>query len=107
MPNFLRFNLHPIEVEIKNGDELKAIHYESRVVVTDEDVFLYVNGNSGPEIGFTDRLEDFSGNAADGWTVQTSTGLTLNMTRSVGCGCGSSLKGYNPFPGIPFEKMLS
>lgn len=107
MPRFLRFNLFPLNVFVldSEGRETKA-HNASRVFVTDDEIISYVDGNSGPEVFFQDRLEDFSGDAVNGWTAQTSDGYTVNITRSTGCGCGSRLKGFNPFPGVPFERML-
>jgi hypothetical protein len=107
MPNFIRFNLFPLAVTVndKDGNPVQA-HNAARTIVTDDEVFVYVDGAQGPEVFFTDRLEDFEGNASDGWTVKTSEESSLTMTRSGGCGCGSRLKGYNPFPGIPYEKQI-
>lgn len=108
MPQYLRFNLFPLAVDVNNEQgHLINSYPNTRAIVTDEAVFVYTDGVNGPETSFTDRLEDFSGNATDGWTVNTTDGYTLSIKRSDGCGCGSRLKGYNPFPGVPFERMLS
>lgn len=106
MPQFIRFNLYPLETHVydKDGHPLQ-VNQNTRTVVTDDEVYVYVDDHSGPSIWFTDRLEDFSGDATNGWTVETSD-YTVKMKRSGGCGCGSRLKGYNPFPGLPFERMF-
>lgn len=106
MPQYLRFSLFPLSVEVlKDGNPIQ-MHLTTRTIVTDEEVYVYTDGANGPETVFVDRLEDFTGNATEGWTVETSDGYTLSIKRTEGCGCGSRLKGFNPFPGAPFERML-
>lgn len=108
MPQFIRFNLFPIAVDVTDSEGNPVInHTATRAIVTDDEVYIYADDTHGPSVIFNDRLEDFSGTAQNGWTALTSDGNTVNMTRSGGCGCGSRLKGYNPFPGLPFEKMPS
>lgn len=107
MPQFIRFNLFPLQTTISDadGNPVKS-HNATRTIVTDDEVFVYQDDTNGPSLFFHDRLEDFSGSATEGWTAETTDGYTVSIIRSSGCGCGSRLKGYNPFPGVPFEKML-
>lgn len=108
MPQFIRFNLFPVSVDVTDKDGNPVLHHNTtRGIVTDDEVLIYVDDANGPSVFFTDRLEAFSGNAQTGWTAETTDEYTVTMLRSNGCGCGSRLKGYNPFPGIPFEKMPS
>lgn len=104
MPQFIRFNLFPLHVTVTNSEGEQIFeNTATRTFVTDEDVLVYADGAQGPIVAFEDRLEDFTGNASNGWTVLTSEGNTVSISRSSGCGCGSRLKGFNPFPGVPFE----
>lgn len=105
MPNFIRFNLFPVSITVNDseGNPIKA-HNAARAFVTDDEVIVYVDDTNGPSVFYNDRLEDFSGDATVGWTVLTSEEHTLHLKRSGGCGCGSRLKGFNPFPGVPYEK---
>jgi hypothetical protein len=107
MPQFMRFSLFPLEVAVyAHGEELWS-HPKSRVVVTDDEVYAYIDDPAGKEkavIGFTDRINDFSGNAVDGWEVETVDGSIVSFRRSGGCSCGSRLKGFDPFPGLPWPE---
>ena len=107
MPQFLRFSLFPIHAEVVDGSGEKHYeHYKTRTIVTDDEVFVYIDGPSGQvEVGFTDRLIDFQGNAREGWTATTEDGYTVSLSRVSSCSCGSRLKGYNPFPGVPIQAM--
>ena len=106
MPQFIRFNLFPLAVDVTDKDgNLVQHHMTTRGIVTDDEVLIYIDDANGPSVFFTDRLEDFSGTAKTGWVAKTTDEYTVTMERSSGCGCGSRLKGFNPFPGLPFEKM--
>ena len=105
MANFLRFSLFPLQVTVTNeaGEETFQ-HYKARGIVTDDEVFVYIDGQNGSvETAFNDRLVDFTGEAKTGWTATTEDGDTVYFLRSSACSCGSRLKGFNPFPAVPME----
>lgn len=108
MAQFLRFSLFPLQVTVTdNAGEKTFEHYKSRIVVTDDEVYVYTDGQNGQvETAFNDRLLDFTGTAKTGWTATTEDGDTVSFIRSSACSCGSRLKGFNPFPGLPFEERL-
>ena len=105
MANFLRFSLFPLNTNITNSDGERIFdHQKNRVIITDDEVFVYIDGQNGKvETAFNDRLLDFSGDVRTGWTATTEDGFTVNITRSASCSCGSRLKGFNPFPAVPME----
>ncbi len=105
MPQFLRFSLFPLQINVMDENNEKTFeHYKSRVIVTDDEVFVYIDGQNGQvETAFNDRLIDFTGDAKTGWTATTEDGATVLMKRSAACSCGSRLKGFNPFPAVPME----
>lgn len=106
MPRFLRFNLYPLSTQVFDSDgNPQMANAATRNVVTDDEIYVYTDSSEGPAVWFTGRLDDFSGDATNGWTVETSEGQTVKFTRTTGCGCGSRLKGFNPFPGVPFGKV--
>lgn len=105
MPQFIRFSLFPLQINIADSNGEKVFeHYKSRAIVTDDEVFVYIDGQNGQvETAFNDRLLEFSGDAKTGWTATTEDGNVVHMMRSSSCSCGSRLKGFNPFPGVPVE----
>lgn len=108
MPQFVRFSLFPLEVTVTNSDdEVIHQHYKSRVVVTDDEIYAYIDDPTGQEkavVLYTDRINDAFGNAVEGWTAETVDGDTVTFRRSGGCSCGSRLKGFDPFPGLPWPE---
>lgn len=101
MPQFLRLDLFPAKVKVVSSDSVMTLA-TTRVVVTNDEAFVYADGASGVEERYSGRLEDFSGDVKQGWVVVLHDGTTLNVTRSGGCGCGSRLRGFRAFPGVPY-----
>lgn len=107
MPQFMRFSLFPLEITVTHDGEEVWSHHKSRVVVTDDEIFAYTDDPTGREkavVGYTDRINDFEGTAVTGWTVETAGGDIATFRRSGGCSCGSRLKGFDPFPGLPWPE---
>lgn len=96
MPAFIRVDLFPASVIV---DGVTA--YEpTRAIITDDSVIVYRDSSTGPEVAYSARLDDFSGRANIGYTALTSEGNSVQINRARGCGCGSRLRGFNPFPGV-------
>ena len=107
MANFIRFNLFPLSVHVIDADGNQVNeHPKARGIVTDDEVFVYVDSSDGPVVLYEERIDDFTGSAKTGWTVTTSDGHTVQFQRTQGCACGSRLKGFNPFPGVPYERNI-
>lgn len=105
MAEFLRFSLFPLHVVVTDEDGEQTLdHHKAKVVITDDEAYVYTDGPNGQiEVSVQDRLLDFSGDAKTGWIATTEDGLTINIERSRACSCGSRLKGFNPFPGVPLN----
>lgn len=71
----------------------------TRVIVTDEHVVVAKDGEKGPQIVFRETYETFlkaEKSDSDSFVV-TSSGKMLAFKKDRGCGCGSRLRGWNPY----------
>lgn len=96
MPSFIRLDLFPAEVLV-SGER----YTPSRCIVTDDAVHVYMDATGGPAEVYTARMDDFSGRRTIGYSVTTADGEEIAIARAKGCGCGSRLRGFNPFLGVP------
>jgi hypothetical protein len=94
-PAYIRLDLFPAEVV--------DFPYTTRVVVTDTEWFFYVDSPEGPTAGLSGELYDFEGTNTRGYTIVSPDGTRHYVRRSGGCGCGSRLRGFRPFPGVPIQ----
>jgi len=71
----------------------------TRVIVTDEQVIVAKDGHDGPQIVFQEKYETFipSEKSIEDSFVVTSSGKMLVFKKDTGCGCGSRLRGWNPY----------
>ena len=71
----------------------------TRVIVTDEMVIVAKDGPEGPQIVFREAYETFisSEKADEDSYVVTKTGKMLAFKKDRACGCGSRLRGWNPY----------
>ncbi len=71
----------------------------TRVIITDEQIVVAKDSPSGPQIVFQERYETFipSEKAIEDSFVVTSSGKMLAFKKDTGCGCGSRLRGWNPY----------
>lgn len=71
----------------------------TRVLITDTHIIVAKDGNSGPQIVFREAYETFipSKEANKDSFVVTSSGKMLAFKKDTGCGCGSRLRGWNPY----------
>ena len=87
--------------EMRSHPRMDETYYadKARVVVTDEIVMVAVDSSSGPMIIFRERYasHDKSNVASEDSYVVTETGKMLAFSRNDSCGCGSRLKGWNPY----------
>jgi len=71
----------------------------TRVIVTDEHIIVAKDGPEGPQIVFRETYETYipSKEAIQDSFVVTSSGKMLAFKKDTGCGCGSKLRGWNPY----------
>lgn len=103
---FIRLDLFPAFLQ---GDNLPdalpgGVLDEKRVIITDTYVLVFSDGPQGPQLLHTWPLLDFSGRNTTGWEVTTEQ-YTFRVNRSTGCGCGSRLRGFFPYQGVPYQPV--
>ena len=70
-----------------------------RVVVLNETVLIAVDSPEGPQLVFREKIvEMINEKGLD--RVKTESGKMLAFIKDTNCGCGSRLRGWNPFNGI-------
>lgn len=71
----------------------------TRVILTDQAIIVAKDSNDGPQIVFQERYEtvDISDNPKDDTKVVTVSGKMLAFKKDTNCGCGSRLRGWNPY----------
>lgn len=73
----------------------------TRVVVTPDTVMIAADSNTGPMLIFREKYDpgtsriDRTGRTAS--RVTTLTGKVIIFDKDVNCGCGSRLRGWNPY----------
>lgn len=97
MASFIRLDLFPASVTVNGTDEYSP----ARAIVTDDAVHVYMDAQGGPAEVYTARLDDFSGRRTTGYSAVASDGDNVQINRASGCGCGSRLRGFRPFAGVP------
>lgn len=101
-PTAIRLSLLPAQITVHDGDELLKRHPRARAIVSEDSVYAYIDTFDGPILDFEYRLEDFYGDNRVGFTAITPEGYTVHISRSEDCLCGSRLRGFDPFPGVPY-----
>jgi hypothetical protein len=104
---FIRLDLFPA---LLIGDNLPnarpgGVLDAKRVIVTDTHVLVFSDSPTGPELTHTWALVDIQGRNTIGWTIETDEGINFKVRRSTGCGCGTRLRGFSPYRGVPFQPI--
>jgi hypothetical protein len=78
----------------------------TRVIITDETILIAKDSPSGPQIVFQERYETFipSEKPIEDSFVVTASGKMLAFKKDTGCGCGSRLRGWNPYKTLNSSK---
>jgi hypothetical protein len=71
----------------------------TRVILTDKIIMVAKDGREGPQIVFQERYSevDASKDASKDSRVITESGKMLVFKKDTACGCGSKLRGWNPY----------
>lgn len=71
----------------------------TRVILTDEAIVVAKDGHQGPQIVFQERYAtvDISKSPKEDTRVVTVSGKMLAFKKDTNCGCGSRLRGWNPY----------
>lgn len=71
----------------------------TRVIITDEHILVAKDSPEGPQIVFREAYQTFIASKevdSDSFVV-TSSGKMIVFKKDRGCGCGSRLRGWNPY----------
>ena len=94
-PVVARIDIYPANLTLSG-----VVHQNVRVIVTADTIYAWRDGTGGEgPVGFLDeRISDFDGRNTTGWEATLHDGRVAFFQRSTGCGCGSRLRGFRPFP---------
>lgn len=89
----------PQEIRSNPRMEGQYHHDKARVVVTGDVVMIAIDSSTGPVIVFRERFtsHDKSNVPSEDSYVVTESGKMLAFSRNDSCGCGSRLRGWNPY----------
>jgi hypothetical protein len=72
-----------------------------RAVIINEVLMVAVDSPSGPEIVFREKLIEQQTNSVEKYTqVRTETDKVIVISKDENCGCGSRLRGWNPYRSV-------
>ena len=94
---YLWIDLFPADITKPDGEVMGEV----RVIVTNDRMYVLDDMVEGPQVVLSEPLTEFGGSHKEGYTVATEEG-TYAFSRSPKCGCGSRVRGVQPFPGVPF-----
>jgi hypothetical protein len=74
----------------------------TRIIVTDEAIFVAQDGPSGAQVIFQERYELFlkAADSKSDYRIITKSGKMLAFKKDTNCGCGSRLRGWNAYKTI-------
>lgn len=101
-PSVIRLDLFPACVSRQNQG---AYTNRARVIVTDRDFYVFLDAQGGPVCDVSGVLYDTGGDNRAGYTITLDDQSIYTVKRSENCGCGSMLRGFRPFPGVPLERF--
>jgi hypothetical protein len=74
----------------------------TRVVITEEAIFVAIDSIDGPKIVFQEKYDEFLNDKE--YRVLTISGKMVVFKKDTNCGCGSRLRGWNPYKTITSTK---
>lgn len=95
LPVLARIDIYPAGLVLDG-----VMHDNVRVIVTADTIYAWRDGTGGegPVEFLNERISDFNGRNTTGWEVTLADERVAFFRRSTGCGCGSRLRGFRPFP---------
>jgi hypothetical protein len=89
-------DMFPALVQLPHGGTIEP----ARVIVSNLGLLVLIGGTGGPQEYFVrDRVISLSGSRLAGYQIQIDDGMVVSY-QAPGCGCGTSLRGFDPFPGM-------
>jgi len=74
----------------------------TRVILTETHVIVAKDASDGPKIVFQEKYDEsyISEKSTEDSRILTASGKMLAFKKDTGCGCGSRLRGWNPYKTI-------
>lgn len=105
-PAYVRLDLFPALVTpLVGGVAQGAVTDRGRVIITDRDFYLFLDSSNGPACTISGALYEATGDNRAGYAVTLEDGAAYSVIRATNCGCGSRLRGFTPFPGVPYQRF--
>lgn len=104
----LQLDLFPALVTDVTSDDpfrVTAEGTDNRVIVTDSHLYVFRDGTEAPDAFIVEPITSFTGSSGDGYTIALADGVMYHVIRAESCGCGSRLRGFHPFPGVPYARV--
>ena len=78
----------------------------TRVILTETEIIVAKDGDDGPKIVFREKYDiaELSEKPTEDTKVVTVSGKMLAFKKDTGCGCGSRLRGWNPYKTLASSK---
>lgn len=105
-----RFPCHLVAVPAGFTDDISTLQSDpptegakylevTRVILTDEAIFVAKDSHQGPQIVFQEKYADaeISSDPKKDTRVTTISGKMLAFKKDTNCGCGSRLRGWNAY----------
>lgn len=93
---YIQLDLFPCMVE----GPLGPVSGEARVIVTDDYFYVFVDAPRGPEvIAKAPLTSPVGGSLTAGYSI-----CGYKVVKKTSCGCGSRLRSFYPFLGVPFQQ---
>lgn len=96
-PVVCRIDIAPATVTFTPHDGASQTIEGARVIVTADKVYVFRDG-APPYEWYSGRLDSFDGRNTTGYQAVTANGDVVFFRRGGGCGCGSQVKSFRPFP---------
>lgn len=104
----IKLDLFPAKI-LSTTEEPTVLHAAIRIVVTDSHYYVFREGGTGPEVAESGPISAFEGDNTSGWTIEapeSPESQNFVVHRDANCGCGSRLRGFHPFPGVPMARYI-
>lgn len=98
IPKFIRLDVYPARI-VHNK---KVIHPNTRIIVGDTDYYIFKETTRGPALEISGPIYDLERDFAAQHKLFLDEDTIYYISRLGGCGCGSTLKNYTPFFGVPY-----
>lgn len=101
----IKLDLFPARITTSE-QEPSLLHKDCRLVITDSHYYVFKETTTDFEVAESGPISDFQGSNASGWSISAPETQDFTVFRDANCGCGSRLRGFHPFPGVPHAPYI-